>query len=92
MAAGRDACRERYRGHCLTRDQRQTLGGARVSNSVDVAQDLEYVHPGFIRGGIGMGDKGGKKDKEKSKQQQSKRQEQQAKEKQAKVRTQATTK
>jgi hypothetical protein len=39
-----------------------------------------------------MGDKGGKKDKEKSKQQQSKKQEQQAKDKQAKVRTQASSK
>ena len=39
-----------------------------------------------------MGDKGGKKDKEKSKQQQSKKQDQQAREKQAKVRPQTSSK
>jgi hypothetical protein len=42
--------------------------------------------------GVTMGDKGGKKDKEKSKQQQSKKQEQQAKDKQAKARTQTSSK
>lgn len=39
-----------------------------------------------------MGDKGGKKDKEKNKQQQSKRHDEQAREKQAKVQSQASTK
>jgi hypothetical protein len=39
-----------------------------------------------------MGDKGGKKDKEKSKQQQSKKQDQQAREKQAKARPQTSSK
>ena len=39
-----------------------------------------------------MGDKGGKKDKEKSKQQQSKKQDQQAREKQAKARPQTSRK
>jgi hypothetical protein len=44
------------------------------------------------RKGETMGDKGGKKDKEKSKQQQSKKQDQQAREKQAKARPQTSSK
>ena len=46
----------------------------------------------IVTKGETMGDKGGKKDKAKSKQQQSKRQDQQAREKQAKARPQTSSK